>query len=132
MKVVLAFILLAACTKPNEAGALQDEASTLEKFHQKELDGYAQRIVHILDRSRTIPPNIPAINETGKLLGEANEKLIALRQIIGPCATPNGNRDPKFTTQCQAGKTPYQQQLDAAIKAGNPDDLQKIVQDTQK
>src|SRR5690242_11924039 len=120
MKVVFALILLAACAKPNELATLQDEAATLEKFHQKQLDAFAKRLDDVFHRAMVIPPNLPSTNEVGKLVGEAQERIVALRQILGPCATPNGRREPKWVTQCQTTKTPFQQQVEASLKASNP------------
>ena len=125
-RLAACLLVLAACEKPNEPQQVEDDARLLAKAAQHELDDYAKRIDDILQRSRTIPPNIPGINDTGKLLGEANEKVIAMRGLFGPCAATPEQRDPKRWVQCTDRKTPLDKDL---AQAQGPEAAAKVIED---
>ena len=108
--------LLAACEKPNDLARLEDEATVVDKSSQLELQKCHRRVEAILQRSKLIPPNVPGINETGKLLGEAVERLRALDAIFKPGSD---------------GKSSFGKQAEGFVKDGNLDKLGGLIDETR-
>jgi hypothetical protein len=116
MKRILLIGLLAACGKPNDIDTLHHEASELSAYFQPRLDAADKRMKAIFDRGKTIPANLPGIEEVGKRLTEARDTVVQLRGIVG--------KGPD-------GKSAVEKQADLAAKDRKVDDLEKLVEDTE-
>src|SRR6185436_3270993 len=80
------------------------------------LDELDVRVKEIFERGKTIPANLPGIEEVGKRLNEAVDGIKQLRNVVGPSADH---------------KSAVEKQAEAAAKANNLDDLEKLISDTE-
>ena len=122
MKVYLlvAVLALTACGKKNDVPALHHEAVALVKYYTQppgtsRLDQLDARVQAIFKRGNSIPGNLPGIEDVGRRLQEARDRIVQLRGIVG--AGPDG-------------KSAVEKQADAAAKERNADNLRKLVHDT--
>src|SRR6185369_5240157 len=96
----------------------REEAVELAKFYQPKVDELQQRVDAIFARGKSIPGNLPGIEDVGRRLQEARDTLQKLRGVIGTSPA-----DPKSAVEKQA---------DEAAKAGKVADLRKLVHDTEE
>src|SRR6266542_1095747 len=114
--LVMALAALAACGKQNDVATLQSEVTTLAKYYQPQLDTLQHRVDAIFARGKSIPGNLPGIEDVGRRLQDARDRLTKLRGVVSP------GPDQKSAVERQA---------DAAAKDGKVADLQKLVHDTE-
>ena len=82
--LVIAALTLGACAKKNDVHVLQEEAVTLAKYYQPELEALDARVQTIFKVGSRIPGNLPGIEDVGKRLQEARDTIVQLRGIISP------------------------------------------------
>lgn len=115
---VVALAVIPACGKHNDVAALREEAVQTAKYYQPKVDELQARVDAIFARGKSIPGNLPGIEDVGRRLQEARDTLQKLRGVIG--TTP--------TDKVSA----VEKQADEAAKAGKVADLRKLVHDTEE
>ena len=118
LSIVVALAVLPACGKHNDAATLREEAVQMAKFYQPKVDELQQRVDAIFARGKSIPGNLPGIEDVGRRLQEARDTLQKLRGVIG--------------TSPADTKSAVEKQADEAAKAGKVADLRKLVHDTEE
>jgi hypothetical protein len=118
--LVIALAALPACGKHNDVATLREEAVEMAQFYQPKVDELQQRVDAIFARGKSIPGNLPGIEDVGRRLQEARDTLQKLRGVIGKTPDP---KDPRPAVEKQA---------DEAAKAGKVADLRKLVHDTEE
>jgi len=114
--LVVALAVIPACGQGNDIAALQHEAVTLTKYYRPKLESLDKRIGAIFDRGKTIPGNLPGIQDVGRRLQEARETLTKLHELVeGTPTTPSLDK-----------------QAEAAAKEGNALELEKIVDESEE
>ncbi|HEU4615734.1 MAG TPA: hypothetical protein VFS15_26745 [Kofleriaceae bacterium] len=119
MKVFLLVVALAvipACGQGNDIAALQHEAATLTKYYRPELESLDKRMGAIFERGKSIPGNLPGIQDVGRRLQEARETLAKLHELIEGSPT----------------KPALDKQAEAAAKDGKALELEKIVDESEE
>jgi hypothetical protein len=114
--LVVALAVIPACGQGNDIAALQHEAVTLTKYYRPKLESLDKRIGAIFDRGKSIPGNLPGIQDVGRRLQEARETLTKLHELVeGTPTTPSLDK-----------------QAEAAAKEGNALELEKIVDESEE
>lgn len=116
--LVIALAALPACGKHNDVATLREEAVEMAQFYRPKVDELQQRVDAIFARGKSIPGNLPGIEDVGRRLQEARDTLQKLRGVIG--------------TSPADKQSAVEKQADDAAKAGNVADLRKLVHDTEE
>jgi hypothetical protein len=80
-RLLLVSVLFAACSKPNDAPALEEETRALIYYYEPILDGYTRRVEHVLQQSGRVPKTLDGSDEALRALVNVHDKLVEMRRI---------------------------------------------------
>ena len=115
--VLMTSLVLGACEKSNDITQLHEQAISVAKYFGPRVDDLAKRRDSIFQRGRNVPGNLPDVPEIVKLIGESSDKIKEMQGIASP--GPDG-------------KSAIEKQADGFLKDAKPDELGKLIDDSQE
>jgi hypothetical protein len=115
--VLMTSLVLGACEKSNDITQLHEQAISVAKYFGPRVDDLAKRRDAIFQRGRNVPGNLPDVPEIVKLIGESSDKIKEMQGIASP--GPDG-------------KSAIEKQADGFLKDAKPDELGKLIDDSQE
>ena len=108
--LLLAPLVLGACEKSNNVAQLEAQANAVGKTYAPIADELDKRRQEIFQRGKNVPGNLPDVPEVVRLIGEAGDKINEMKGITSA----------------------IDKQADEAAKTNKPDELEKIIDESQE
>jgi hypothetical protein len=100
---ILFICILAACEKPNDIAALQDQATITAKFYQPKLEELNHRIQAIAVRGKALPTGLAGVSDASRLLSDAGRRLMASREVVAAGADGKSKLEKEAAELAKAG-----------------------------
>jgi len=108
--LLLAPLVLGACEKSNNVAQLHEQANAVGKTYAPIANELDKRRQAIFQRGKNVPGNLPDVPEIVRLIGEAGDRINEMKGITSA----------------------IDKQADDAAKANNPEELEKIIDESQE